>query len=208
MFMTSKLVLKGSSASHIHAVPKRDVVVSGLVANHISTAAHTAPCHLRSREQGPLCLTKNLPLCFMQRERKMNMFMCIEREGHCILMNLSIYIYIYTHTYVYTCVCMWTYTYVYVTARTQISMIPMCGMCADFFVDHSTEVAPILLECASEPFEQQKKLSSCANSAYLFVQRAGWEGMCCNVTWHWVPPSVMISKGACCQTTRPIVLLQ
>ena len=105
MFMTSKLVLKGSSATHIHAVPKWDVVVSGLVANHISTAAHIAPCHLRSREQGPLCLTKNLPLCFMQRERKMNMFMCIEREGHCILMNLSIYIYILIHMYIHVCLC-------------------------------------------------------------------------------------------------------
>ena len=68
------------------------------------------------------------------------------------------------------------------TARTQISMIPMCGMCADFFVDHSTEVAPILLECASEPFEQQK------NKAAVQIVRTflfkGQDGRACAAMSH------------------------
>ena len=49
-------------------------------------------------------------------------------------------------------------------------------MCADFFVDHSTEVAPILLGCASDPFEQQEKRTEAAvriARTFLFDGRDG-----------------------------------
>ena len=62
-------------------------------------------------------------------------------------------------------------------------MIPMCGMCADFFVDHSTEVAPILLECASEPFEQQEKTEAAVRIARTFLFD-GRDGRACAAMSH------------------------
>ena len=50
-------------------------------------------------------------------------------------------------------------------------------MCADFFVDHSTEVAPILLGCASDPLEQQEKRTEAAvRIARTFFSMGGMEG--------------------------------